>query len=146
MNAIVVVAICAFGAVVVVALVWAMVKLNLAVLGKPSVEDKYPDEKFNLEWFCHNPPIPERNGRVFGVPARAAFEALACELQMPANQIEQMLGGCIVFGTSRNDHYKDVSGHEYTVKVEWARHKKLYGDKTKKGLNGMVGMECQGKF
>ena len=111
-----------------------------------SVEDKYTDEKFNLEWFCHNPPIPEKNGRMFGVPARAAFEALACELQMPANQIEQMLGRCIVFGTSRNDHYNDVSGHEYTVKVEWARHKKLYGDKTKKGLNGMVGMECQGKF
>lgn len=111
-----------------------------------SVEDKYPDEKFNLEWFCHNPPIPEKNGRVFEVPARAAFEALACELQMPANQIEQMLGGCMVFGTNRNDHYKDVSGHEYTVKVEWARHKKLYGDKTKKGLNGMVGMGCQGKY
>lgn len=111
-----------------------------------SVEDKYPDEKFNLEWFCHNPPIPEKNGRVFGVPARAAFEALACELQMPANQIEQMLGGCMVFGTNRNDHYKDVSGHEYTVKVEWARYKKLYGDKAKKGLNGMVGMDCQGKY
>lgn len=111
-----------------------------------SVEDKYPDEKFNLEWFCHNPPIPEKNGRVFGVPARAAFEALACELQMPANQIEQMLGGCMVFGTNRNDHYKDMSGREYTVKVEWARYKKLYGDKTKKGLNGMVGMDCQGKY
>lgn len=111
-----------------------------------SVEDKDPDEKFNLEWFCHNPPIPEKNGRVFGVPARAAFEALACELQMPANQIEQMLGGCMVFGTNRNDHYKDVSGREYTVKVEWARYKKLYGDKTKKGLNGMVGMDCQGKY
>ena len=111
-----------------------------------SVEDKYPDEKFNLEWFCHNPPIPEKNGRVFGVPARAAFEALACELQMPANQIEQMLGGCMVFGTNRNDHYKDVSGREYTVKVEWARYKKLYGDNTKKGLNGMVGMDCQGKY
>ena len=111
-----------------------------------SVEDKYPDEKFNLEWFCHNPPIPEKNGRMFGVPARAAFEALACELQMPANQIEQMLGGCMVFGTNRNDHYKDVSGREYTVKVEWARYKKLYGDKTKKGLNGMVGMDCQGKY
>ena len=110
------------------------------------VEDKYPDEKFNLEWFCHNPPIPEKNGRVFGVPARAAFEALACELQMPANQIEQMLGGCMVFGTNRNDHYKDVSGREYTVKVEWARYKKLYGDKAKKGLNGMVGMDCQGKY
>lgn len=106
------------------------------------VEDKYPDEKFNLEWFCHNPPIPEKNGRMFGVPARAAFEALACELQMPANQIEQMLGGCMVFGTNRNDHYKDVSGREYTVKVEWERYKKLYGDKTKKGLNGMVGVDC----
>lgn len=111
-----------------------------------SVEDKYPDEKFNLEWFCHNPPIPEKNGRVFGVPALAAFEALACELQMPANQIEQMLGGCMVFGTNRNDYYKDVSGREYTVKVEWARYKKLYGDKTKNGLNGMVGMDCQGKY
>lgn len=111
-----------------------------------SVEDKYPDEKFNLEWICYNPPIPEKNGRVFGVPARAAFEALACELQMPANQIEQMLGGCMVFGTNRNDHYKDVSGHKYTVKVEWARYKKLYGDKAKKGLNGMVGMDCQGKY
>ena len=110
------------------------------------VEDKYPDEKFNLEWFCHNPPIPEKNGRMFGVPARAAFEALACELQMPANQIEQMLGGCMVFGTNRNDHYKDVSGREYTVKVEWERYKKLYGDKTKKGLNGMVGMVCRGKY
>ena len=110
------------------------------------VEDKYPDEKFNLEWFCYNPPIPEKNGRMFGVPARAAFEALACELQMPANQIEQMLGGCMVFGTNRNDHYKDVSGREYTVKVEWARYKKLYGDKTKKGLNGMVGVDCQGKY
>ena len=111
-----------------------------------SVEDKYPDEKFNLEWSCHNPPIPEKNGRMFGVPARAAFEALDCELQMPANQIEQMLGGCMVFGTNRNDHYKDVSGREYTVKVEWARYKKLYGDKAKKGLNGMVGMDCQGKY
>ena len=111
-----------------------------------SVEDKYPDEKFNLEWFCHNPPIPEKNGRVFGVPVRAAFEALACELQMPANQIEQMLGGCMVFGTNRNDHYKDVNGREYTVKVEWARYKKLYGDKAKKGLNGMVGMDCQGEY
>lgn len=111
-----------------------------------SVEDKYPDEKFNLEWFCHNLPIPEKNGRMFGVPARAAFEALACELQMPANQIEQMLGGCMVFGTNRNDHYKDVSGREYTVKVEWARYKKLYGDKTKKGLNGIVGVDCQGKY
>ena len=110
------------------------------------VEDKYPDEKFNLEWFCYNPPIPEKNGRMFGVPARAAFEALACELQMPANQIEQMLGGCMVFGTNRNDHYKDVSGRECTVKVEWARYKKLYGDKTKKGLNGMVGVDCQGKY
>ena len=110
------------------------------------VEDKYPDEKFNLEWFCHNPPIPEKNGRMFGVPARAAFEALARELQMPANQIEQMLGGCMVFGTNRNDHYKDVSGREYTVKVEWERYKKLYGDKTKKGLNGMVGMDCQGEY
>lgn len=111
-----------------------------------SVEDKYPDEKFNLEWFCHNPPIPEKNGRVFGVPARAVFEALACELQMPANQIEQMLGSCMVFGTNRNDHYKDVSGREYTVNVEWARYKKLYGDKTKKGLNGMVGADCRGKY
>ena len=46
-----------------------------------SVEDKYPDEKFNLEWFCHNPPIPEKNGRVFGVPARAVFEALASRCQ-----------------------------------------------------------------
>lgn len=111
-----------------------------------SVEDKYPDEKFNLEWFFHNPPIPEKNGRMFGVPARAAFEALAYELQMPANQIEQMLGSCIVFGTNRNDHYKDVSGREYTVKVEWARYKKLYGNKTKKGLNGMVGADCRGKY
>lgn len=111
-----------------------------------SVEDKYPDEKFNLEWFCHNPPRPENNGRMFGVPARAAFEALACELKMPANQIEQMLGGCMVFGTNRNDHYKDVSGREYTVKVEWARYKKLYGDKTKKGLNVMVGVDYQGKY
>ena len=111
-----------------------------------SVEDKYPDEKFNLEWFCHNPPIPEKNGRMFGIPARAAFEVLACELQMPANQIEQMLGGCMVFGTNRNDHYKDVSGREYTVKVEWTRYKKLYGDKAKKGLNGMVGMDCQWKY
>lgn len=146
MNAIVVVAICAFGAAVAVAFVWAMVKPNLAVLGKPSVGDKCQDEKFNLEWSCHNPPIPEKNGRMFGVSARAAFEALDCELQMPANQIEQMLGGCMVFGTNRNDNYKDVSGREYTVKVEWARYKKLYGDKTKKGLNGMVGVDCQGKY
>ena len=111
-----------------------------------SVEDRYPDEKFNLEWFCHNPPIPEKNGRVFGVPARAVFEALACELQMPANQIEQMLGGCMVFGTNRNDHYKDVNGREYTVKVERARYKKLYGDKAKNGLNEMVGMDCRDKY
>lgn len=146
MNTIAVVAICAFGAAVAVAFVWAMMKLNLAVLGKYSVGDKSPDEKFNIEWFCYNPPTPEKNGRAFGVSARAVFEALACKLHMPANQIEQMLGGCMVFGEYRNDHYKDVYGWEYTVKVEWARYKKLYGDKAKKGMSGMVGMDCQGKY
>lgn len=110
------------------------------------VNDEYPDEKFNLEWFCYNPPMPEKSGRAFGVPALAAFEILVCKLQIPANQIEQMLGRCMVFGTNGNDYIKDVSGREYSVKVEWERYKKLYGDKTKKGLNGMVGMDCRRKY
>lgn len=146
MDMIAVVAICAFVVVAVGASVWTLVEVNLAILEKTSVEDKYPDEKFNLEWFCHNQPIPEKSGRVFGAPIRVVFDVLTGKLQMPVNQIEQMLVGSMAFGTNRNDNYKDVCGREYTVKVEWARYKNLNDDKTKNVLNGMVGMDCRGKY
>lgn len=54
---------------------------------------------------------------------------------MPANQIEKMLGRCIVFGESRDNNYKDALGREYTVRVTLAMHKKAYAHKAKNGLN-----------
>lgn len=134
MNTIEVVAICVFNTVVAVEL-WLLVKLTLSVLGKTSVDNKHQDEKFDIEWFCYNLPIHEKNGHNLGVPALEAFYTLACQLQMPANQIEKMLGRCIVFGESMDNNYKDAFGREYTVRVTLAMHKKPYAHKAKKGLN-----------
>lgn len=119
--------------VVLLAIAVALIAGAVVVAVASNKSDKYPDELFNVRWCCQTPVDGGRfpSGRHFNIPSRAVFQTLACELEMPACQIEQMIGAAMVFGENRNDYYKDTKGRTFTVKVEWVRYQKLYGDKRK---------------